>query len=511
VKHSLRLPHPALIALSWANLFLLPEWLNLLAPSNEWSRYEFPTRHWGAVAAVVAVCLALAAGYWLLLHWSRKSTWAQCVLRLTAIALLFFPLNRIRDVLNLPQWVPFLSWGIIRQYIPLPVLAIVLCASAVAIVLFAYRKHSRFILSVDLVLAIFLPFLLVTTCRSIGGYLNGDLNFTIKRGAFHDDSITPEHRVVWIIFDEMDYRLVFEKRPPGLQLPAWDEILKQSISFEKAYSPAHHTTLAIPSVTLGRTIARLQPEGVDNAILHAENNSNTPIYWQSADTIFHRMSALHANSAIVGWFHGYCRLFGSLVQSCDRHSRIRHLYHSAVSDNFTPILSRVFPLRWGQEVHIEAHDRITQRALQVTADPRFQFVYLHLPVPHPPYIYDSKKGKVSRWVGNESENYFGNVQLTDKFLSKLRQSMESNGTWDQSTVILTSDHHWRQSHLYDGTTDFRVPLIVKPAHSTTPTRITSPASTLGIYYFAVEAIQGNKLKPREVAALMESLAVTESH
>jgi arylsulfatase A-like enzyme len=52
--------------------------------------------------------------------------------------------------------------------------------------------------------------------------------------------------------------------------------------------------------------------------------------------------------------------------------------------------------------------------------------------------------------------------LADLELGKLRQAMEASGEWDKTWLIISSDHSWAGSVLYDGRQDTRVPFIVKP-------------------------------------------------
>ncbi len=61
-------------------------------------------------------------------------------------------------------------------------------------------------------------------------------------------------RVVWIIFDETDYRIAFEQRPGGVQLPAFDRLQAESLFATDAYSPADATLLSMPSLIIGRRV-----------------------------------------------------------------------------------------------------------------------------------------------------------------------------------------------------------------------------------------------------------------
>ena len=45
---------------------------------------------------------------------------------------------------------------------------------------------------------------------------------------------TGRPRVIWILFDELSYQQVYERRLPGLQLPAFDALAAQATVFTHA-------------------------------------------------------------------------------------------------------------------------------------------------------------------------------------------------------------------------------------------------------------------------------------
>ena len=70
---------------------------------------------------------------------------------------------------------------------------------------------------------------------------------------------------------------------------------------------------------------------------------------------------------------------------------------------------------------------------------RCSFVMLHLPIPHPPFVFDA----TTRTYADEGGSYWDNLVLADIVLGELRQALQESGRWDSATVIVTSDHHWR--------------------------------------------------------------------
>ena len=66
---------------------------------------------------------------------------------------------------------------------------------------------------------------------------------------------TGQPRVLWIIFDEMDYRVTFEKPAAGFQFPEFERLRQESLFATSATAPADVTIMSMPALILGRRIA----------------------------------------------------------------------------------------------------------------------------------------------------------------------------------------------------------------------------------------------------------------
>lgn len=116
------------------------------------------------------------------------------------------------------------------------------------------------------------------------------------------------------------------------------------------------------------------------------------------------------------------------------------------------------------------YQQLRRSALRSVRDPRLNLVFLHLSVPHPPFIYDVAKASFS---SGQETTYLDNLALVDRTLAEIRQTMEQAGTWDTTTILLSSDHPlrlglWHPSNQFHGQT-FRlrqgmcVPFLLKMA------------------------------------------------
>ena len=83
---------------------------------------------------------------------------------------------------------------------------------------------------------------------------------------------------------------------------------------------------------------------------------------------------------------------------------------------------------------------LKSHALEIAADPAIGLALVHLPVPHPPAIFDRSTGRITTARG---PGYVDNLALADRTLGELREAMERAGVWDRTAVLVSADHGWR--------------------------------------------------------------------
>ncbi len=95
--------------------------------------------------------------------------------------------------------------------------------------------------------------------------------------------------------------------------------------------------------------------------------------------------------------------------------------------------------RTASEMHIADYVEIRDEADRLLADPAIDFVFLHLPLPHPEGIYDRKR----MIFATAGASYLDNLSLADQYLAHVRLLLEKQHQWDSSVVIVMGDHSWR--------------------------------------------------------------------
>jgi hypothetical protein len=116
---------------------------------------------------------------------------------------------------------------------------------------------------------------------------------------------------------------------------------------------------------------------------------------------------------------------------------------------------------WRRHIFVDIFRRSVTTSVSLATNATYDLVFLHLPMPHKPGIYLPDKDQYTIWGMPKLAGYFNNLVLTDRTLGKLRHAMETSGQWGRTWLIISSDHSWRESVLYDGQRDLRVPFIIK--------------------------------------------------
>lgn len=269
-------------------------------------------------------------------------------------------------------------------------------------------------------------------------------------------------RVVWLLFDELDQALVFDHRPPSVQLPEFDRLRRESIYADHAESPGIYTMEAVPGMLTGRYVEHARELGPGDLSLKFADGPK-PKRWSEVRNIFDDLRDEGVNSAVVGGELPYCRAIGRSLASCDwfpsgtvdialkRPSILDRAWYLLRSRPFAfPGLSstRYFraPLfdqetrRRSRAAEAASFERMRHRAGELAVDTRFQLVFMHFPVPHLLGIYDRRTGDYST---SDSSSYLDNLALADRTLGDIRRSLERAGLWEKTTLLVTSDHPLR--------------------------------------------------------------------
>ena len=463
----------SIVALSLANVCLVRAWFPLLYDQDKgYFNKALITR--AELLALGTNILGFALLAWLIMRGMRKVTKRvpRAIADLLFVALLIFPMDFCRQtVLHIPDY------RIVRWLANPFAWAGIVCF--LALLIWQHRNARR---AVSVLLIIVSPLAILVVGRI--GLLCLGVEHLEQHGS--EPALQPlipvqanRPRVVWAIFDETDQRLAFEQRPPRLSLPEFDALRAVSLAATNAYSPGGSTLLSIPALTLGRQVSNV-------AIKNASDLSMTFVdtgkegSWSEEASVFSDVRKLGINSAIVGWFHPYGRIFARNVSYANWHPM--QTFEPAPAERFGAALVQQIGCLggpfWERRLFVQLCRESIQEAVSTITNSDYGLVYLHLPPPHRPGVYLPDKDAFTIGGMDKVTGYFNNLALADRALGKMRRAMLEAGQWDKTWMILSADHSWRQAPLYDGKRNLRVPFLVKTPGQTKPLLYSSQINTV---------------------------------
>lgn len=379
------------------------------------------TRHWGRWRLVVAV----------LLPWLCVVLYPELV-----VAVLFVIVSKtpelIRLLIRIQYWIPFVL--------------LVLWAGAL-IVLQKYAPHSyRRVIATGKVLAMGLGIFGLIAVYRLGEAAVWQPAPAVA-AAWHERSAAEADahpRVVWIVFDELSYAAVYEHTAPGMTFENFDRLARESYVYADARPVSYWTEDALPSLIAGKAIEKLKYR--TDGRLRVLSRQGGWSDFDPAGTVFGEAEKHGWNTGIVGWYNPYCSLMSGQVQGCYWVFRTNACGPALASNTVWQNVKetwRFSEVRLNQRMREEhAVDRreLIDRADTMLADERFDFAFVHVPIPHPPNVYDRRTG---RWSTGMGLSYNDSLALTDKVLGEFVTTLQQSPRWGKTTVVIQGDHSWR--------------------------------------------------------------------
>jgi hypothetical protein len=257
-------------------------------------------------------------------------------------------------------------------------------------------------------------------------------------------TVWPGERIIWLLFDELSYDQTFEHRVPRLSMPAFDSFRSQSVVFTHLEPAGYYTDRVVPSFLLGKPVGNIR-SNLDGDALVQFAGSKDWVRFDPQTTIFADAQRLGWTTGVVGWYNPYCRILQSTLNYCfwqmgDGQSDGALPDQSPWQNAIAPLAELSRSLRnkpgFAQEKHAQDAAAIMPQARALIADEQIRFALIHLPVPHPPGIYD-------REHGGGSGSYIDNLALADQKLAELMQALNGTSLASKTTIIVCSDHSWR--------------------------------------------------------------------
>jgi hypothetical protein len=508
-----------LIALSLSNLLFIVGWRRLIYPTSHSYHIKFAPSyldHLSLLLLVVLTATVFFCGFQLVRYLcGGRTPW---VVKSIFLLILFCALNAARIAFYEHQKTFTEAAGRTTLFMIAAILGVLFIAAVLKWrgKIFSFARVAVLMLS---------PFVFITFSQAVWGALTAEPepqeSFVSQPAAA---PASPKNdvrsRVVWFVFDEMDYKLSFENRPPEVDMPEFDRFLQQSLTATQAVSPSNATLESMASLLSGRQVEEAKPYSKTELILYFSDGQQSGL--SETPTVFSAVKNMGGRSAVAGWYHSYCRVIGKDLSDChwegfdlanDFHSQsfsqslVRDLYIFSLSIPGGYRIVKLIKGHWTlkafteyNERYVKRHENLIEASKRMVPNPELDLVLIHLPIPHYPNFYNRTKQDYSGGSG-----YVDNLIFTDLVFGGLRRDMEAAGLWDDSVVIVSADHPWRleiftdrDRELAEQGKDPRVPFIVKLKNQTGPVKYEKPFNTLVTHDLILALMKGEISTPGEL-------------
>jgi hypothetical protein len=257
-------------------------------------------------------------------------------------------------------------------------------------------------------------------------------------------------RIVWILFDELSYDQVFDHRQPDVPLPHFNQLRDVSVAFANVQPAGYFTDIIVPSLFLGRELNGIRSSIEGDLYVRAAQTKHWEPFNPQA-TVFYNARQSGWSTGVAGWFNPYCRILSSVLDWCywesinpfehglsDQKSTLANAMSFFKDVGISRITGPASAQRSAREVHAQEYRNVLSAATALIRNDAVRFAFVHLPVPHPPGIYDRHTHTFS-----EGGTYLDNLVLADQALGTLLDALAKTADASHTILIVSSDHSWR--------------------------------------------------------------------
>jgi Sulfatase len=333
-------------------------------------------------------------------------------------------------------------------------------------------------------------------------------------------------RIVWILMDELSYDQVFPSRQSDVVLPNFDSLAKSSVVFSAIRPVGTETENVLPALLLGRPIVAMRKPYADLPSYRTTPNGPWQRFTEN-ETIFAEGHSYGWTTGVAGWYNPYCRLLPDVLDRCSwQYSEPGRAGLASGLGSTNSVLQNIVamvpfrekinvllhrPISIPTDPHRSDYTAVMEQAEDILNDSRIRFVFVHLPVPHPPGIFNRRLHTFS-----DHGNYLDNLALADQSLGELRSILQSTPAANNSTLIISSDHSWRTffwqrtagwsaegPHASQYRYDPRPVLMVQLPGSTAGQVIAKPVDALVVHRILEDLLRGHMQSPADLNDLLD--------
>jgi len=277
-----------------------------------------------------------------------------------------------------------------------------------------------------------------------------------------------------ILFDMLSYEFLLNDSRVSANYPKFESFSREADVFTNAYAPAGSTGETIPRLLTGIDFAEVRHPSIQWIGRTKGSSEMLPI--SSFETLFSSADKYGYDIFLRGFALPYLNNVGDHIQS-GRTFPFNTLWRLGMHSLIWPILSPG-GIQHQRTVDSMLDDYVTR----IRRNSHSTLFYTHWNIPHDPFIYNQNGDMLSRIeltkqmiiTPDREQTYKHQLLGTDAVFGQLIQAMKDSGTYDESLVVVTSDHNIA-GFGYDMK---HVPLLVKRPHQSSARIIHSRVTTL---------------------------------
>jgi hypothetical protein len=167
---------------------------------------------------------------------------------------------------------------------------------------------------------------------------------------------------------------------------------------------------------------------------------------------------------------------------------------------YSPDLQTKGVCDFGVKQRLKSYLDLRQHTEDILKSDQDDFIFLHLPVPHPPAIWNRLDRNFTLECGS---SYVDSLALADRTLGEVMTQLEQSPRWKDTMVVVQGDHSWRvrlwnwlpvwteeDDQVSRGEFDDRPALLIHDAGQTQPRTDARPLSLLLVHSALEQALHG---------------------
>jgi hypothetical protein len=251
-------------------------------------------------------------------------------------------------------------------------------------------------------------------------------------------------RVVWVIFDETDFRRVYPSgaaTAAATELRNFNQLARSAVFATDANSPASATLYSIPALLTGEPLGGDGVRIDRTGSLLLERPDATEVRFAEAASIFGTLATSGRGASVLGFYHPYCKIFR--LQRCDSFP------YPDVGGLDAALLENIPEFILTRLRRADYWDWITRRSLELL--PQYlarddALTFVHLNVPHLPAAYADQKLHLPA-SSDPLIEYSHNLLLADRILGDIVHDLQEQAPRHETLLVISTDH-WLRNRWY---------------------------------------------------------------